>query len=54
MKTSKFSETQIIAILKEAEAGIPVKEVWTSQALLDTFEPLKYASSYLTGDSPPL
>ena len=27
MKKSKFSDTQIVSILKEAEAGIPVKEV---------------------------
>lgn len=27
MKQSKFSETQIVTILKEAEAGKPVKEV---------------------------
>jgi len=27
MKQSKFSESQIVTILKEAEAGLPVKEV---------------------------
>jgi len=27
MKRSKFSDTQIVSILKEAEAGMPVKEV---------------------------
>jgi putative transposase len=27
MKKSKFSDTQIVSILKEAEAGMPVKEV---------------------------
>ena len=27
MKNSKFSDTQIVSILKEAEAGQPVKEV---------------------------
>lgn len=27
MKTSRFTETQIISILKESEAGIAVKEV---------------------------
>ena len=27
MKKSKFSDTQIVSILKAAEAGIPVKEV---------------------------
>ena len=27
MKKSKYSDTQIVSILKEAEAGMPVKEV---------------------------
>ena len=27
MKRSKFSDTQIVSILKQAEAGLPVKEV---------------------------
>ena len=27
MKKSKFSETQIVSILNEADAGLPVKEV---------------------------
>ena len=27
MRNSKFSETQIVSILKEADAGMPVKEV---------------------------
>ncbi|MBL0622219.1 transposase, partial [Aeromonas veronii] len=27
MKTSRFSDTQIIAILKQAEAGAPVPEL---------------------------
>lgn len=27
MKKSKFSETQIVAILKQADAGLPVKDV---------------------------
>ena len=27
MKKSKFSDTQIVSILKQAEAGMPVKEV---------------------------
>jgi len=28
MKTSKFTETQIVGILKEADAGVPVNEIW--------------------------
>ena len=27
MKTSKFSETQIVTILKQADAGVPVKDL---------------------------
>ena len=27
MKKSRFSESQIVAILKEADTGLPVKEV---------------------------
>jgi putative transposase len=27
MKTSKFTETQIVSILKQADAGVPVKDV---------------------------
>lgn len=28
MKRSKFTESQIVAILKEADAGMPVNEIW--------------------------
>ena len=28
MKRSKFSDTQIVSILKQAEAGMPVKEIF--------------------------
>ena len=27
MKTSKFTETQIVSILKQADAGLPVKDI---------------------------
>ncbi|WP_139370874.1 transposase, partial [Xanthomonas cissicola] len=27
MRTSKFTETQIIATLKQADAGVPVKDI---------------------------
>lgn len=28
MKTSRFTESQIVAILKEADSGLPVNEIW--------------------------
>lgn len=28
MRQSKFTETQIVSMLKEADAGRPVNEIW--------------------------
>jgi hypothetical protein len=33
MKKSRFTDSQIIAILKKAESGVLVTEIWNSQAL---------------------
>jgi putative transposase len=33
MRQSKFTETQIISILKEADAGRPVNEIWRSYGI---------------------
>ena len=35
MKKSKFSETQIVSILKEADAGRPVKEICRQHGISD-------------------
>jgi transposase InsO family protein len=31
MRQSKFTETQIVSMLKEADAGRPVNEIWRSR-----------------------
>ncbi len=36
MKKSKYSESQIISILKEAEAGMPVAELCRKHGMSDT------------------
>lgn len=35
MKKSRFTETQIIGIIKEADAGMPIKEICRKHAISD-------------------
>ena len=45
MKKSKFTETQIVAILKQADAGVPVKDV-CRQAGISTALYYQWKSKY--------
>ena len=45
MKKSKFSETQIVAILKQADAGVPVKDL-CRQAGISTATYYQWKSKY--------
>ncbi len=45
MRTSKFTETQIVSILKRADAGIPVKDI-CRQAGISTATYYQWKSKY--------
>lgn len=45
MRTSKFTETQIVATLKQADAGVPVKDI-CRQAGISTATYYQWKSTY--------
>ncbi len=45
MRTSKFTETQIVSILKQADAGLPVKDI-CRQAGVSTATYYQWRSKY--------
>ena len=45
MRTSKFTETQIVSILKQADAGVPVKDI-CRQANISTATYYQWKSKY--------
>lgn len=45
MRTSKFTETQIVSILKQADAGVPIKDI-CRQAGISTATYYQWKSKY--------
>lgn len=45
MRPSKFTETQIVSILKEADAGRPVNEIWRTYSISSATE-YKWNATY--------
>ena len=53
MKKSKFSETQIVAILKQGDIGVPIKDL-CRQAGISTATNYKWKSKYGAMEAPDL
>lgn len=50
LRTSKFSKEQIIGFLRQAEAGLPIKEIGRKHGLSDTSF-YKWRSQYASMDA---